>query len=294
VRDQAVSNIMKQHILAIALAAAASPAAAYTSYLKPDEFWVSDRDVRVEGAYASQFFTPQIALGAGLIVFTPDGQRLAADRIEVSTTATTLDADLPGGGTYRISTGEQLGQVTTLVGVEGQWRVLGASEIPPEGAPTTTLQTVTLADAYVTRGAPTREVVDQPIGQLALRPVTHPNQVLAANGFEVELLFDGAPMANSAVVLYAAGDHDTSLDRYVATDAAGRARFTFDAPGQYVIAARHRADAPPGSPAAVRSYTTTLTFEALAVLPEAREIRAEEFDRSRPPPPRRRVGGRYN
>lgn len=283
---------MKHQLLAaLLLATAASPAAAYTSYLKPDEFWVSDDDVSVEGAFASRFFTPQIAIGAELSLVSPNGERVAADRLAVTTTATELDADLDRGGTYRLSTGEQLGQVATVVGVDGQWRVLGENETPPEGAPTTTLQTVTLAEAYVTRGAPTREMVDRPVGRLALHPITHPNQVLASQGFEVELLFDGAPMTNSAVVLYGAGDPDTKLDRFVVTDAAGRARFTFDAPGQYVIAARHRADAPPGSPAAVRSYTTTLTFEALATLPEPREIADDtpEYDRVRTPA-RRRVG----
>ena len=145
----------------------------------------------------------------------------------------------------------------------------------PEGAQTTTLQTVTLADVYVTRGAPTRTVVDRAIGRLAIRPVTHPNQVLATSGFQIEVLFDGAPMANTAVVLYAAGDADTKIDRFVVTGADGRAMVALDAPGQYLLAARHRTNAPEGSEAAVRSYTTTLTFDAMAVMPTIVEIPQE-------------------
>jgi hypothetical protein len=128
---------------------------------------------------------------------------------------------------------------------------------------------------YVTRGAPTRAVVDRAIGRLAIRPVTHPNQVLAASGFHIEVLFDGAPMANTAVVLYAAGDVDTKIDRFVVTGADGRALVTLDAPGQYLLAARHRANAPEGSEAAVRSYTTTLTFDAMNVMPTFVEIPEE-------------------
>lgn len=285
---------MKRHVLAAVLfAAAVTPAAAYTSYVKPNEFWVVEPEVQVEGSYATQFFTPSIALGDTLTVLNPEGQRVAAERIAVTAAGTTeLHAELARGGTYRISTGEVTGQVANLVGENGSWRVLGAGETPPEGAQTTTLQTVTVADTYVTRGTANRTAVDQNIGRLALHPVTHPNQVLVSQGFQVQLLFDGQPMANSAVVIYAAGDAETKLDRYVVTDAAGNATFTFDAPGTYIIAARHRADMPAGSPAAVGSYTTTLTFEALDQLyaeTEIREAQAPERRRERVPA-RRRVG----
>jgi hypothetical protein len=288
---------MKRYLLAALLfGAAAAPASAYTTYLKPDEFWPEDRDVAIEAAFASQFFTPQIALASEFVTIAPDGSRLPFDRMEVAGQVTTLETDLPTGGTYRVTSGERLGRVATMVAVDGQWRELAEGEMTPEGAQTTTLQTVTLADVYVTRGQPSREVVDAPLGRLSIRPVTHPNQVLAANGFEIEVLFDGRPMANTAVVLYGAGDHDTNLDRYVVTDAQGRATFTFAAPGQYLIAARHRADAPAGSEAAVHSYTTTLTFEALAELPvgydvaQREEEAAREAARRNRVPARRRVG----
>ena len=274
-------------------AAAATPAAAYTSYVKPEQFWVTEASVEVEGSYATQFFTPSIALGDSLTVLSPEGQPVSADRIAVTPAGTTeLEAELARGGTYRITTGEVAGQVANLVGENGQWRVLGASEAPPEGAETTTLQTITVADTYVTRGAANRTAVDQSIGRLAIRPITHPNQVLASQGFQVQLLFDGAPMANSAVVIYAAGDAETKLDRYVVTDAAGNATFTFDAPGQYIIAARHRADMPAGAPAAVGSYTTTLTFEALSALYAETEIQEQAAapQRSTRRPARARVG----
>lgn len=287
---------MKRHVLAAVLfAAAATPAAAYTSYLNPEQFWVTDATVEVEGSYATQFFTPSIALGDNLQVLNPEGQRVSADRIAVTPGGTTeLQADLTRGGTYRISTGEVAGQVANLVGENGQWRVLGAGETPPADAETTTLQTITVADTYVTRGTANRTSVDQTIGRLAIRPITHPNQVLSSQGFQMQLLFDGQPMANSAVVIYAEGDAETKLDRYVVTDAQGNATFTFDAPGRYIIAARHRADMPAGSPAAVGSYTTTLTFEALSQLHAETEVQEPQAVPDRPSrqrqPARRRVG----
>lgn len=284
---------MKRHVLAAVLfAAAVTPAAAYTSYVKPNEFWVVAPEVQVEGSFATQFFTPSIALGDTLTVINPDGQNVAANRIAVTSGATELHAELARGGTYRISTGEVNGQVANLVGENGQWRVLGAGETPAEGAQTTTLQTVTVADTYVTRGTANRTAVDQNIGRLALHPVTHPNQVLVSQGFQVQVLFDGAPLANTAVTLYGSGDADTDQDQFVVTDAAGNATFTFNAAGNYIIAARYRADMPAGSPAAVGSYTTTLTFEAVDQLyaeTEIREAAAPERRRERTPQ-RRRVG----
>jgi hypothetical protein len=287
---------MKRHVLAAVLfAAAATPAAAYTSYLKPEQFWVTESQVEIEGSYTTTFFTPAIAVGDTLTVLNSQGQRIAADRIAVTPGgATELQADLSRGGTYRISTGEVLGQVANLVGENGQWRVLGAGETPPEGAQTTTLQTVTVADTYVTRGTASDVSQLPTTGRLSIRPITHPNQVLASQGLQIELLFDGQPLPNVAIVLYAAGDPESDLDTYVATDASGRATFTFDHPGQYIIAARHRADMEPGSAAAVGSYTTTLTFEALDQLHAETEVQEVTAEPQRPTrtrqPARRRVG----
>jgi hypothetical protein len=276
---------MKAHVLAAAFVVASmGSASAYTSYLKPDEFWPANGDVAVEGAFASQFFTPAVAITPRLTVFDPRGGDQPFRSVAIVGQATQLITGLPSGGTYRISTGEQLGVVTALIGdpaVSGGWRPLGQGEIPAEGSPTTTLQTVTLSDVYVTRGGPTRLVVDRSIGRLAIRPLTHPNQVLAADGFDVEVLFDGAPLVNSAVVVYAAGDADTNVDRFFVTGADGHAHLALTAPGQYVIAARYRANAPAGSEAAVRSYTTTLTFEAMDVLPPIVALPTQEQPRRR-------------
>lgn len=271
---------MKRHLLAAVLfAAAASPAAAYTTYLKPDEAWPADSDVQVEASFASDFFTPQIAVQAAFTLVEPSGAARAFENINISTDATTIEIGLPQGGTYRVTTGEQLGRVATLVGVNGTWQALGEGQTPPEGAQTTTLQTVNVADTYVTRGQATP--IAAPQGALAIRPITHPNQALYTQPFQVEVLFNGAPMPNTAVVLYSEGDLDTDLDTYAVTDGAGVATFTLNNPGYYVIAARHRAETPPGSEAAVRSYTTTLTFEALDAIPEGYDVQAREEERAR-------------
>ena len=255
---------MKRFLMAAAmLMAAAAPAAAYTAYLKPNQFW-SDGEVQVQASYANQFFTPAIALPANLRFIDPDGNEILPDRVAVDGQATNVATSLGRAGTYRLSTGEILGPVSTVVGIDGGWRPQVAGEVLPEGTPTNTLQTVTVSDVYLSNSRTTRGVVDQTIGRLAIKPITHPNQVIASSGLQVEVLFDGAPLANGVIVVYAAGDMDNDADTVVTTDGAGRATITLPGPGQYVIAARHRAAAPAGAAAAVQSYTTTLTFDAMA------------------------------
>src|SRR5690606_26212057 len=85
---------MNKHVLAAALFAfVATPAAAYTSYLKPEAYWPEGREVEVEGSFASQFFTPQIALPADLAGVNPDGSAALYDQIAVEATATRLEAN---------------------------------------------------------------------------------------------------------------------------------------------------------------------------------------------------------
>jgi hypothetical protein len=281
---------MKSLLLACALVATtAVPAAAYTAYMLPDEFLPDDRTVALQASYTATFFTPTYAVGGNFAVINPDGTDGFYSQVEVASQSTNLRGQLLDPGTYRFTTGEQVGTVNTMVGVDGAWRQLQAGETPPEGAPVTTLQTVTVADAYVTLGAPTRQSVDRSVGRLALRAVTHPNQVVAAQGFQVNATFDGAPFANAAIVVYKAGEPETDLDRFVTTDASGNATVTFpDGPGQYIIVARHRAAAPAGSGAQVHSFTTSLTLEAFATLPPVVQLPDEDQPDTR----RRRRGTR--
>ena len=156
-----------------------------------------------------------------------------------------------------------------------------AGEVLPPETPTTTLQSVTLAETYVTRGGPTRGAVDRNIGRLSIRPVTHPNQILVNQPFQIQILFDGQPLANTALVVYAAGEPETDLDRFAPTDASGTATVTLDQSGQYILAARHRANAPAGAAAAIQSYTTTLTFDVMTTMPTIEEPPVQERPRRR-------------
>ena len=289
---------MKRILIAATLfAAAASPAAAYTGFLLPQDFWPTGTTASVQASYATQFFTPSVALGGDFQVVDPNGQAGILSGVEVGTNATSLAVSTPDAGTYLLTTGEQLGRVSTLVSTpDGQWRPLGQGETAPAGAQTTTLQPVTVSSVYLTRGTPNRTAVDHPVGRLALHPITDPNQIVQANGFQVELLFDGHGFPNMPIVVYAANDPDTKLDRYVVTDTAGHANITFTQPGQYVLAVRYRANAAPGSAANVQSYTTTLTIDVMAEQHALSQVEAPPAlpPARRQPPPQQHRAGRWD
>lgn len=254
-------------LAAIALLLFNSPASAYTAYLLPQNFAPS-ATVTTDAAYATEFFSPAIPLGSSdFHAVTPEDSRATFSAVRVAPPATTLDLAVVTNGTYLLTTGEMLGPVTPMVGIDGGWRPLQQGELAPEGAPTTTLQTVAQAGAYVTRGRPTQAALDNLSGALVIVPVTHPNRIAQAEGFIVQLMFNGAPFPSMPLVLYAEGEPETNLDRAFVTGADGRATLTFDRPGKYAVVIRHRGPAPAGSEAQIRSYTTSLTFEVYAALP---------------------------
>ena len=120
---------MKRYVLAAALAALmVAPASAYTSYLKPASYWPEGDEVSIEGSYASQFFTPQIAVPAEIAGLNPDGSATVFDNIAVQGASTVLEADLPTAGTYRISTGEQPGTIVVVLAERHLYYVLPGGE----------------------------------------------------------------------------------------------------------------------------------------------------------------------
>lgn len=241
-------------------------ASAHTSYMEPSVFVTANAEiVTIESSFAESFmFRPEVAVDSqDFHVVRPDGGRDEFDRIESFHQLTVLESDLTEPGTYRFTTGERLGRVSTYVQIDGAWRPLAPGESVPPGARTRQSQTATVADVYVTKGAPTRAPVDHTIGRLTLHPITHPNDIYLGEGFRFEVLFDGAPLANQEIQIdRQGGDYEEPrFQQIVRSDAQGRVQLSFDRAGLYLIMTRHIADAPDGGETSVRSYTTSLTFE---------------------------------
>lgn len=253
--------------LAAALACAGA-AAAHTSYMLPSVFsTVRGEVVTVQSSFAEDYmFRPEIAVTSqDFHLYRPDGKRDVYDKQETFKQLTVLESDLTEPGTYRFTTGERFGRTGTQIRVNNEWRNLEPGETAPAGAQTVRSQTATVADVYVTKGAPTNAVIGVNVGRLAMRPVTHPNAIYLDEGFTFDVTFDGAPLANQAVEVdrEGGGYEEPKFHQVVRTDARGRIVLKFDRPGAYLIMTRHRANAPAGSETPIRSYTTSLTFEVM-------------------------------
>jgi hypothetical protein len=295
---------MKYRLLAVAALAGAvltaTPAFAYTTFLLPQDFWPSENSVAIEGVSTQTFYQPGVGIN-GVTVTAPDGSAAVISGREVDPDKSTIHVDLTVPGTYEASSGEQMGQVANIWDLGNDER--GDPKIQarrdgdptPQGGSPATFQSVQLAEAYFTYGQTSRTLVDQNHGHLSIHPITDPNQIVQANGFQIEVLFNGAPLPNFSVVVYGEGDADTNLAHYVNTDANGHATLTFTAPGHYTATVRKLARAAPGSEATIQLFTTTLTFDVMAaehpnVTIAPPQQQQQEQAHRRPPPPVHRAG----
>lgn len=251
--------------LVLAALAANVPAGADTSYLKPNFFTTANADiVTVQSSFTEDFPNPSIAVKSeAWTVIGPDGQPAKFDTVQPFTQVTILEAATKTPGTYRLSTGERLGRVGPQILVDGVWQPFAPDREIPAGAQTRQSQTATVADVYVTRGAPTKAPVDAVIGALQLKPATHPNDVYLDKGFAFHVLLNGKPVANQRVEIWREGGayEEPAYRKELTSAADGSVKVTFDKPGVYLIWTRLSADAPAGAATPMRSYTTSLTLE---------------------------------
>lgn len=243
---------------------------AHTSFLLPNYFSLTDgKQITLEGGFAEKFFSSDVALTSqDFHFYHPDGRRDVFKKIASFNQITILESDIPEQGTYLFTSGERLGRISTIAKVKGAWVSLNPDDpnpkIPEGATETAKLQTVTVTDVYVTKGAPTKTVLTlPPQGRLAITPVTHPNAVFLDEGFELAVSYGGKPLADFETTLYRQGGgyDEKSFVQVNKTDANGHLKLKFSQPGVYLIMVRHRGDAPAGAATPYRSYTTSLTFE---------------------------------
>jgi hypothetical protein len=254
-------------ILSIVGAACAVPAIAHTSYMLPSRFTANLQNmITVESAFAEDFFIPDVAVNdADFHLIKPDGTRAEFDSINPHRQLVILETGIEDDGTYRFTTGVRRGRRSTMALVDGEWiNTVGMDGKIPENATATKLrETETVADAYLTKRAPTRAPVDLQIGRLVLQPITHPSDAFLGDPFEFRLLFDGEPLTGHVMNIDRGGARydPAGFHREVATDDQGTVRLDFDKAGIYMIWTRFSAPAPAGADVDERSYTTSLIVE---------------------------------
>jgi uncharacterized GH25 family protein len=264
---------MRRSILAATLLAGvtlAGAANAHSPYLLPSAFDVTDRKlVTVQGSFTESFFSPEVVMKSDAwAVVGPDGVRRPLTATNLRELAL-VEAPTEAAGTYRITSGQRTGRTAKAVLVKGEWEFLEDPTKAPAGTTPVDMQSLTLADVYVTRGAPNAAAL-APIGKgLEFVAVTHPSSIFTGQDARFVVLFDGKPVKGQAVTLHA-GD-----DRYAETkappvnlvsDDQGRFTVKVERSGVYQIQARYRvAPQNTGAPqdATGHSYTYALTFESL-------------------------------
>ena len=263
-------KLFRSALLAGAIAAiTAATAHAHTSYMLPSVFNTSEGQiVTAQCSFGEEFFVPEIAVASDdYHVVLPDGSRDVFDTQTDLRQLVLLENALDAEGTYRLTTGVRLGRKSQRAKVNGEWvPVFGedAEKTLANATDVKTAQTETVADVYVTKGAPTWDAV-APLGRLVFVPQTHPSEVFAGEAFTLSVMFDGAPLADQTMAVYRAGGQyeEPKFGIEKTTNAEGELSVTFEKPGVYLIMTRHRAEAPEGAETDERGYTTSLTFEVM-------------------------------
>lgn len=244
----------------------AAMAQAHMPYVLPTQFDIGKSDhITVQSAFAEDAFLPEVAMrDAPFHLVGPDGNPLPTGPVTHLRDLSVFEADTKIDGTYRVTTGQRAGRKGKMFKVGDKWEIRGEGGAPPANAQQVDVQSMTLAEAYVTRGRPTDGAL-KPTGQaLEIQPVTHPNGIAAGSDASFILLFDGKPLAGADITLFrSAGAYDgRKVAAQIKSDASGRFSIRPEDAGAYLILVRHRAAAPIGSETPYRSYTYTLAFDA--------------------------------
>jgi uncharacterized GH25 family protein len=253
-------------ISALLLLVGPGAAQAHMPYVLPTLFDVGKGDhITVESAFAEDAFLPEVAMrDAPFHMVGPDGKDLPTGPVTHLRDLSIFEANTPTDGTYRVTTGQRAGRKGKMFKVGDTWEMRGEGGEPPANAEQVDVQSMTLADAYVTRGQPTTAAL-KPIGKaLEIQAITHPNGIAAGSDAAFLLLFDGKPLANADITLFrGAGYYDgRKVAAQLKSDASGKFSVKPEDAGAYLILVRHRGAAPAGAETPYRSYTYTLTFDA--------------------------------
>ena len=265
---------MRRSLLSAALAAGvtfagltlAGATQAHSPYLLPTVFDASDRKlVTVQGSFTESFFTPEVVMKSDAwAVIGPDGARKALTPTNLRELAL-VEVAVEQPGTYRITSGQRTGRTAKAVLVKGEWVFLEDPDKAPAGSTPVDMQSLTLADVYVTRGAPNAAAL-APIGKgLEFVAVTHPSEITTGQDAKFVALFDGKPVKGQAITVNAADDHYAEAKTApvtVTSDDQGRFTIKPAKSGVYQIQARYRV-APTAADPVGHSHTYALTFESL-------------------------------
>jgi len=257
-----------KQLLAIGSTLASLSVAAHTPYLAPLSFEANRYDkITLDASFAEKFFVPDAAFNNSIYqVITPKGKTTNPDNIIQLSGRTVVEHKLGQEGTFRFSTGRRLGKVFKVYQLDGERHVMEdpSQPIPKGGKLLSWFQSNTMAETYVSKGAPTEKALVAYNSGLEFVSESHPSDLFAGEGLSMKVLFNGKPIKEQKIDIYQAKYHKGSEkpDLSVNTNDKGQFSFVPQEHGTYLLRARHRAEAPAGSPAPQISHTYTLVVEA--------------------------------
>lgn len=247
--------------LTLAAAMTATTAGAHSPYLLPSTFDATGRDhITVQGSFAEHFFQPEVVMKADdYHVIGPDGAKTAVSPTYLRD-LTVFETATAANGTYRITTGTRAGRVSKAHLVKGEWVFLEPDKPIPAGVNAVDMQSITRAEVYVSKGAPSDGAL-APIGKgIEFHALTNPNALFVGQKAEFEVLLNGKPLPRQVIELHRADEaYLGTKGREIVSDANGRFSLSMPAAGLYHAMTRYRIDAAPGAPA--QSLTYALTFD---------------------------------
>ena len=239
-------------------------AQAHTPYLAPTRFEPLNQGwVTLDASFAEAFFVPEVVFdNSEFAVLDQAGQWIKPTTIQRLKTRAVVEHQLIEKGTFRFSSGVRHGAVFRMYELDGERKgTRDPAEVLPKGAKLLDhFQSVTLAETYITLGAPTKPALAAYNKGLEVVAVTHPNDVYDGEVFRVQLLFDGKPLAAHELQVFPANGREEKAVVTATTDAKGFAELTMPSAATYLLQVRYRHAAPKGAPAPQYSYTYTLAF----------------------------------
>lgn len=268
-----LNTVLRNIACSAALLVAAPLASAHSLWILPGDFNISgdsDKWVTVDVSASNTIFKADKPIDLkGLTVTAPDGTTTPLASFTKGKRRSVFDLELPAQGSWKLQMQSGPRYMTFYADAEGKHHRLfmdkqKAQAKLPKGA-TEVMSWVGHRNTltYITRGAPTAEVL-QPQGKgLELSFATHPNDIVAGEAVQMTLLFNGKPAPKMELELTADGTRyrDNRAVLALHTDSKGQFSFTPAQAGRYMLSADKEQDST-NDRADKMGWSLLLTFEA--------------------------------
>lgn len=258
-------------LVAATLALAALSAQAHDIWFKPSSTVLSKSDwVTVDAAVSNDvFFFNHRPLGLeGVKVSAPDGSAVEMKNVAKGELRSVFDFKPEQIGTHRV-TMQSTGVMGSYKDAKGQpKRVRGSVEevlkqIPADAKEVHVIESLRRMETFVSLGKPSALGVT---GKgLELKPVTHPNDLVASEEATFDFLIDGKPAADLEIELVADGIRyrDGTDAMKFKTDAKGRVLIKFPRAGLFWLNTDAKDNKTTIAKATERRLSYTATLEVL-------------------------------